>query len=175
MSGDQLASFDVRSHRSSLGGSVVGGTSTKTKMSTLTKEELQKFFKDKKKEMDKDAESKISRITKGSYKSYKIRKDPEFVEEKTESPKRMEEIDEISYHSGSLEDNENTQDDLPLDFDDTKDQTFDEPEGSIAPTQATEAVERDYVGIVKNIEDEIQARKDLEVKIALMKEKQEQF
>ena len=97
------------------------------------------------------------------------------MEEKTESPKRMEEIDEISYHSGSLEDIENTQDDLPLDYDETKNQTYDEQEGSIAPTQATEAVERDYHGIVNKIEDEIQARKDLEIKIALMKEKQEQF
>ena len=40
MSGEQLASFDIRSHRSSLGGSVNGGMSTKSKMSTLTKEEL---------------------------------------------------------------------------------------------------------------------------------------
>ena len=40
---------------------------------------------------------------------------------------------------------------------------------------ATEAVEKDYLGIVSKIEDEIQARKDLEMKIALMKEKQEQF
>ena len=87
----------------------------------------------------------------------------------------MEEIDEISYHSGSLEDNENTQDEIHLDYDETKDQTFDEPEGSIAPTMATEAVEKDYLGIVSKIEDEIQARKDLEMKIALMKEKQEQF
>ena len=112
-------------------------------MSTLTKEELQKFFKTKKKEMDEEAKSKISQITKGSYKSYRIRnKDiADFTEDKTESPKRMEEIDEISYHSGSLEDGEGTQDEpfTPLPEQETQDKTYDMtqdelPEGSIAPT-----------------------------------------
>ena len=53
-------------------------------MSTLTKEELQKFFKDKKQAMDDETKSKISQITKGSYKSYRIRKEvADFDEDKT--------------------------------------------------------------------------------------------
>ena len=115
MNGDQLTTFDLRSNRSSIGGSVVGSTksnvigSTKSKISTLTKEELQKFFKDKKKEMDDEAKSKISKISKGTFKSYRIKKEmAEITEDKTESPKKMEEIDEISYHSGSLDEGEGT-------------------------------------------------------------------
>ena len=53
----------------------------------------------------------------------------------------MEEIDEISYHSGSLEDGEGTQDEpfTPLPEQETQDKTYDmtqdeQPEGSIAPT-----------------------------------------
>ena len=62
MNGDQLSTFDIRSNTLSVGGSVGGSVagSTRSKMSTLTKEELQKFFKNKKKEMDEEAKSKIS-------------------------------------------------------------------------------------------------------------------
>jgi hypothetical protein len=43
--------------------------STKTKLTTMSKEELQKFFKSKKKEMDEDAKSKMTQISRGTFKS----------------------------------------------------------------------------------------------------------
>lgn len=41
----------------------------------MTKEELQKFFKDKKAQMNDDTKSKISQITRGTFKSYKLKKE----------------------------------------------------------------------------------------------------
>lgn len=63
----------MRSNRSSIGGG--GPSTTKSRISTLTKEELQKFFKDKKTQMEEDAKSKMSQITRGTFKSYKLKKD----------------------------------------------------------------------------------------------------
>lgn len=87
--------------------------------------------------MEEETKSKITQITNGSFKSYRLKKDtPEATEDKTEAP--MEEIDEISYHSGSLEDREETQEEpftpLPPDVEMKDEMDAEEPEGSIAPT-----------------------------------------
>ena len=48
-------------------------------MSTMTKDDLQKFFKEKKKEMEEDTKSKLSQITMGTFKKRKFKNEKDKV------------------------------------------------------------------------------------------------